>query len=357
MAADLAQDGDRSVAAKSLMFFAAFGSDASQVRERAEAVFDDLLVPVSQGLGLTVVKVDRDSMPGDIVDQTFKQLLECRLAICDVSGSSPNVFYELGVIHSCNIPVVLLCEDSTELPFYIQHERAIVVPNGKDLQKEEVRDELVSAVEVVLSDAYTPSSAISSALGTGTYFPAPLREALRRSAVPLYRESMEYDLHVTAVSDASIAMRLGVSYQLVNQLRIDFNQTVGIVPMRPFTPIYGEIDGKQLDVRHPDFLTARGWQIPYEFPARSKTRVKLVADVTYRLPDADVFATYLPATDFRLKLRFPDDSIDVFAEPLMRARISPDEIAKGVREYNPSGALLAYEGFRIDWVARSARAV
>lgn len=334
------------------MFFAAFGEAGSRLRERAEAVFDDLIAPVSQNLGLMAIKVDRSSEPGDIVDQTFNQLLDCRLAICDVSGSSANVFYELGVIHACNIPVVLLCDDSSRLPFYIQHERAIVVRDTDDLKTEALTAELISAVKVVRSDGYAPRSAIGDALGTGTSFPAPLREALRRSAMPLYRESMEYDLEVTAVGEASITMKLGVCYQVVNRLQIDFHQVVGLVPMRPFEPVYGEIAGQELDLKHPDFLTARGWQIPHAFPAQSKTEVKLVANVTYRLPDADVFATYLPTTEFSLKLRFPDEAIEVIAESFMRTRITSEEIAKGVRRYRPPGALLAYEGLRIDWVAK-----
>lgn len=352
MAPESTRNSGPGVARDTVMFFAAFGEAGSRLRTRAEAVFDDLIAPVSQSLGLKAIKVDRSSEPGDIVDQTFNQLLDCRLAVCDVSGSSANVFYELGIIHSCDIPVVLLCDDSTELPFYIQHERAIVVGDLNALKTTALRNELTAAVKVVGDDGYVPRSAIGDVRGTGASFPAPLREALRRSAMPLYREAMEYELEVTDVDDASITMKLGVSYRVVNRLKIGFHQVVGLVPMRPFEPLYGEIAGKQLDLKHPDFLTARGWQIPYEFPAQSKTEVKLVANVEYRLPDADVFATYMPATEFSLKLRFPDDEIDVFAEPFMRARITPEQIAKGVREYRPPGALLAYEGFRIDWVAR-----
>ena len=348
------RDTSQGSAKETVMFFAAFGEAGSHTRARAEAIFNDLIEPVSRDIGLTAVKVDRSSEPGDMIEQTFNQLLECRLAVCDVTGSSANVFYELGVIHSCNIPVVLLCDDSEKLPFYIQHERSIVVRDADDLKGEVVHKELISAMEIVRSDGYAPSSAIGEALGTGgAFFPPPLREALRRSAMPLYRESMEYDLEVVAVEDASITMKLGISYRVVNRLKIGLHQIIGLVPMRPFDPVYGEIAGKQLELKHPDFLTARGWQIPHEFPAQSKTEVKLVANVKYRLPDADVFATYLPATDFSLRIRFPENAIDVFAEPFMRTRITPEEIAKGVREYRPPGALLAYEGFRIDWVARS----
>jgi hypothetical protein len=77
--------------------------------------------------------------------------------------------------------------------------------------------------------------------------------------------------------------------------------------------------------------------------------VNLVANVFYRLPDADVFATYLPSTDFCLKLNVPAEALVMSAESLMRARVSGNQITDGVREFRPPGALLAFEGFRIDW--------
>jgi hypothetical protein len=224
MAAEAGRGNGQGVSAETLMFFTAFGTDGSKTRDRAEAIYKKLLVPLGERAGLEVIKVDRSTEPGDIVDQTFRQLLECRLVVCDVSGGTPNVFYELGIIHSCNIPVVLLSDDSTELPFYIKHERVIVVRDGQDLRRKEVKEGLAEAVETVRSDAYAPHSAIGDALGMGANLPTPLREALRRSAMPLYREAMEYDLDVIAVGDTGITMKLGVSYRVVNQLPTPFNQ-------------------------------------------------------------------------------------------------------------------------------------
>lgn len=46
--------------------------------------------------------------PGGIVRSVFSHLFHCDLAIADISSGSPNVYYELAILHSLGVPVIVL---------------------------------------------------------------------------------------------------------------------------------------------------------------------------------------------------------------------------------------------------------
>ena len=46
-----------------------------------------------------------------------KQLAECDLVLCDLSANNPNVFFEMGVRTSLDLPIALVWDGLTELPF------------------------------------------------------------------------------------------------------------------------------------------------------------------------------------------------------------------------------------------------
>lgn len=336
------------------LFFATFGRAGSPERDRSNAVFDRIVCDVAEHHGLRAVRADRSPEPGNLTAQTFRALMSSRVVICDLTYASPNVFYELGVVHACNIPVVLLRESTNSLPFYVRGERVIETGDQSTEEPGPAKDALSDALEVVLAPTYVPTSLVGQVLGLTGPFPAPLRQAIHSASLPLYRERMKYDLHVRDVDRDHLTMEFKVNYRLVNRTETSYQQTVGVVPMRPFQPIYGEIAGDELDVNHPDYLTERGWQVPHNFEAGSVTEVAFVVNVTYRMPDADIFATYLPATDFELKIRFPPEKVRVVAECLLPATVRRQELARGAYVYRPPGAVLAYGGFRLDWLIPNA---
>lgn len=333
------------------MFFAAFGTDHSAERSRSHAVEKEIVAPAASRHGLDVTRADRGAVPGSLTTQTFRSLLTSRVVVCDVTHASPNVFYELGVVHACNLPVVLLSEETEKLPFYIRNERIIATGSPGSASFKAAQEALDEALEIALAPTYAPGSVVGKALGLSGPFPPALRQAAYQASVPLYREQLSYELQVRDLAEDHLTMRLALSYKLVNRTEDAHRQTVGVVPMRPFSPIFGQIANRDLDTSHPDYLTERGWQVPYEFAAGSATDISFVVDVKYRMPDADVFATYLPATDFKLTVRFPHERLRVVAESHLASDVTPEEVAKGYLIYRPPGAVLAYGGFKLDWLA------
>lgn len=332
------------------IFFGAFGETGTAQRERSEAVFAEIVEPAAAAHGQRVERMDRGSEPGSITAQTFRSLLHSSFVVCDLSYFSPNVFYELGVVHACNLPVVLLCDDTADLPFYVRGERVIETGGIGSAPWSRAQAELAESLSVVLAPTYAPTAIVGQALGLTGPFPAGLRQAIQRSSLPLYRERMRYDLRVLDVGDDGLTMRLAVSYRLCNRTRNDYTQVVGLVPMRPYVPVFAQIGDMDIDVNQPDYLTERGWQVSHTFAGSSTTEVQFVADVHYRMPDADVFATYLPATDFEMTVRYPPQDVRIVAESLLPSPVRPERVADGLMVFRPQGAILAYGGFRLDWL-------
>lgn len=87
-----------------------------------------------------------------IHDVIIRQLSECELVLCDLSSHNPNVFFELGVRTSLNLPIALVHDGEARLPFDTS---GINTPayhpelNGWELEddREKLRQHLVDAVE------------------------------------------------------------------------------------------------------------------------------------------------------------------------------------------------------------------
>ena len=48
-----------------------------------------------------------------------------KVLVAELTGRNPNVFYELGLAHALNKPVVLVSSNQADVPFDLQHIRVI----------------------------------------------------------------------------------------------------------------------------------------------------------------------------------------------------------------------------------------
>lgn len=79
-------------------------------------VLDSLFVRAVESAGFRAIKpvaVGSHLIHGSII----KHLIEADLVLCDLSGHNPNVFFELGVRTSLNLPIALVRDEHTSLPF------------------------------------------------------------------------------------------------------------------------------------------------------------------------------------------------------------------------------------------------
>ena len=76
--------------------------------------------------GLRPVRADDDIFAtGKIMDQVWSGITAAKVLVAELTGRNPNVFYELGLAHALNKPVVLVSSNQADVPFDLQHIRVI----------------------------------------------------------------------------------------------------------------------------------------------------------------------------------------------------------------------------------------
>ena len=76
--------------------------------------------------GLTPVRADTDIFgAGKIIDQIWDGINAAKVLVAELTTKNANVFYELGLAHALEKPVVLVSSNEADVPFDLQHIRVI----------------------------------------------------------------------------------------------------------------------------------------------------------------------------------------------------------------------------------------
>lgn len=114
----------------------------------------------SPDLLLTCARADDIYHPGNIMEGVMEGIASADFVVADVTGKNPNVFYELGIAHSCKdaSSVVIMTQSLGDVPFDLRHMRCIVYRNEPgDLRRlrGEIERALVSASKDVVRFSVT----------------------------------------------------------------------------------------------------------------------------------------------------------------------------------------------------------
>jgi hypothetical protein len=82
--------------------------------------------PAIQKAGLKPVRADDDIFgTGKIMDQVWSGIKNAKVLVAELTSRNPNVFYELGLAHALQKPVVLVSSNEQDVPFDLHHIRVI----------------------------------------------------------------------------------------------------------------------------------------------------------------------------------------------------------------------------------------
>jgi guanylate kinase len=93
-------------------------------RDDLNPVYDDVIVPVCDELGITVSRADKIFSSRPIVDDIREAVSTASIIIADLTDKNPNVFYEVGMCHALGKTVVLITQEG-DVPFDLRHIRHI----------------------------------------------------------------------------------------------------------------------------------------------------------------------------------------------------------------------------------------
>jgi hypothetical protein len=94
---------------------------------------------------------------GKIVDQIWVGIHNAKVLVAELTGRNPNVFYELGLAHALEKPVVLVSSNEGDVPFDVQHIRVIYYDVYDPFWGEKL---IAKIAENVLSALQNPSEAV-----------------------------------------------------------------------------------------------------------------------------------------------------------------------------------------------------
>ncbi|NOX23396.1 MAG: hypothetical protein GXP36_09940 [Actinobacteria bacterium] len=94
-------------------------------RDELTPVYDNHLKKVADRLDLSMKRADDFFTTHDIMKDIWDGICNAKVVIADCTDRNPNVFYEIGIAHTVGKPVVLITQDSNDVPFDLRHVRYI----------------------------------------------------------------------------------------------------------------------------------------------------------------------------------------------------------------------------------------
>ena len=96
------------------------GDEGSEIRRTSDVVLKYIVAPVCEECGYEIIRSDTEFTANSINDDIFNHLDNDELAIADLSGLNPNVFYEAGYRKAKGLPLIHIAREGTVLPFDIK---------------------------------------------------------------------------------------------------------------------------------------------------------------------------------------------------------------------------------------------
>lgn len=120
--------------------------------------YEKIYEPAIKKAGLDAVRADNEIFgTGKIMDQIWTGINAARVLVAELTTRNPNVFYELGLAHALQKPVVLVAGTAEDVPFDLKHIRVIYYDMSDPFWGQKLVDKVS---ENILSALKNPEEAI-----------------------------------------------------------------------------------------------------------------------------------------------------------------------------------------------------
>lgn len=186
------------------------GAEGSVERRHADMLLHFVIKEVLEKPehNYTVHRADGDAIPGVIGDRLVNEVTGSELCVADLTGLNPNVFYELGIRHSIEKPVIHIAASGTKLPFDNAPHHTIFVDIGDWTSIERARAALSASAKAVAAKDFKVSNPVTQANDEDDYL-EPSREW---EPIALDRENQKLQTAISRLDDTISDVRASNGY-------------------------------------------------------------------------------------------------------------------------------------------------
>jgi hypothetical protein len=142
------------------------GEPDSETRIHADWLLEEIVEPVfSEFPEFDIVRADEISEPGMIDAQVIRFLLDSDLVIADLSKKNANAFYEIGIRHMIQKPIIHIHVIGDKIPFDVSLYRATKFSLLRPVDLRQARNDLKAAVKATLAPGYQVDNPVTRARG------------------------------------------------------------------------------------------------------------------------------------------------------------------------------------------------
>lgn len=123
-------------------------------------VYQYLIKPACVKAGYHPIRADDNKASNMIMFDILKKIVECDMAICDLSSRNANVFYELGLRQAFNKKTILITDNRLPAPFDISAFR--YVPYSHTLRVDTVDREIPGIINMLKETENQPADDVNS---------------------------------------------------------------------------------------------------------------------------------------------------------------------------------------------------
>jgi hypothetical protein len=115
--------------------------------------YESIYRPAIEQAGLEPLRADAEIFgTGKIMDQIWRGIRSASVLVAELTTKNPNVFYELGLAHALEKPVVLVSSNQEDVPFDLRHIRVILYDQTDPFWGQKLIDKLADNVRSALGD-------------------------------------------------------------------------------------------------------------------------------------------------------------------------------------------------------------
>lgn len=152
---------------KTCFVISPIGASGSDIRRRSDCCLRYIIKPAFEALGFSKVeRIDETDEAGQITPNIIKRIHAADWCVADLSGQNANVFYEIGIRHAFQKPIIHMSSDVGSIPFDNSHQNTIEYVHDDPASHENCIERIKNQVEKAEQAPAHFSTPVSLALGT-----------------------------------------------------------------------------------------------------------------------------------------------------------------------------------------------